>query len=83
LAKAFRVAEQRLRVRDEVMPDGYRLSTLQMCVTRHDPSCMGVCLDRKGGNRPCDLGYQLTCRRAAVEPEIERHLVVARATGVQ
>ena len=77
------VPEQRFCVSQQVVADGDRLGTLEMRVTGHRPRGVSESL---GGDRIDQLAKRV--RRlprgiAAVEPQVERDLVVARAPGVQ
>jgi hypothetical protein len=65
------------------MADGHRLRTLEMGVARHDPGRVSArlgseCFDHIGERR-----NQLRRRHPAVEPQVQRHLVVARTAGVK
>ena len=78
-----RVAPQHLDIGHEMMAEGDRLRRLQMGEARHD-NCRAV--ERAGRQRPLqlsDLGEDRVDRVAHPEAEIDRHLVVARACGVQ
>ena len=67
----------------QVMADRHRLRALQVCVSRHEP---GGVRNRLGGEHIDQLrkaGDGLIRGVAAVEPQVECHLVVARPAGVQ
>jgi len=83
VAKALGIAKQRLGVCKEVVADGHRLRALEVCVAGHQPTGVIGCLRGQSihdGGGGVDL---LAGGGAAVEAEVERDLVVARASGVQ
>jgi hypothetical protein len=83
MTKALGVAKQRLGVRKQVVADGHRLSVLEVGVAGHHPTGVIGGLRRQslhGRGHGVDL---LAGGGAAVEAEVERDLVVARAPGVQ
>lgn len=77
------VAQQRLGVGEQVMPDRHRLSTLQVCVPRHRPRGVRGGLHGEALDRVTDRCDPCRRRRPAVKAKVERHLVVARPAGVQ
>ena len=83
MPKALGIAEQRLGVGEEVVPQSDRLCTLKVGVTGHDPAGVAVGLRAKSLDYCRDLGRQLAGGRTAVEAEVKRDLVVARPARVQ
>lgn len=81
--KSLGVAQQRLRVREQVVSDCDRLRALKVGISGHRP---GGVLARLGGQGIDSSAYgadHLARSGPAVEAEVERHLVVARPTRVQ
>jgi hypothetical protein len=68
---------------EEVVPDSDRLGTLEVRVTRHDPTRMAIGLSAKSFDHRRDLGCQLARGSAAVEAQVQRDLVVARSARMQ
>ena len=81
--EAFGVAQQRLGMRQQVMADRDRLRALEVGVSRHHPTCMPASLGRESLDHVSDRGHERRCRHAAVQAEVQSHLVVARAARVQ
>ena len=65
------------------MTYGHRLRALQVRITGHRPAGVGARLGREDIDRAGDLAHELARGRPAVEPQVESHLVVARATRVE
>ncbi len=83
MAKTLGIAEQGLGMGKQVMADCDRLRALKVGVSRHHPACMPAGLGGESVDHPCDRRHELGCRDTAVQAEVERDLVVARAAGVQ
>ena len=83
IREAAAVARRHLDIGEQMMAEGHRLRGLQMGKARHHGRGM---LERLLGQRPLIAGERRVDRVDGVahpEPEVGRHLVVARARGVQ
>ena len=76
--KTCRVATQWLGVGQQVMPDGHRLRPLQMRVPGHEPIGVRLGLVRQRIDEVGEADRGFDRRIAAEQPQVERHLVVAR-----
>ena len=65
------------------MPEGHRLGRLQMREAGHDVAGVNGRLVDEHGLEVAHLLVEVVDRVAHPEAEIERHLIVARARGVQ
>jgi hypothetical protein len=83
MAKALGIAKQSLCMCKEVVADGYRLSALEMCVAGHQPTGVIGGFRGQGVHDRGDGVDLLAGGGAAVEAQVQRYLVVARASGVQ
>jgi hypothetical protein len=79
----LRVAEERFGVRKQVMAGRHRLRALEVRVARHHPSRMRPGFGGEGVDRLRDRRHEHRSGGAAVKPQVQRDLVVARAAGVQ
>ena len=77
------VARQHLHVGEQMMAEGDGLRRLQMREARHDGAAVRFRLARQRELQRRQRGVGAVDPRAHVEPEIGRHLVVARARRVQ
>ena len=77
------VAAEHLHVGHHVVPEGHRLAGLQVRVARHHRPGVGLGLVDQGRLQVAQAPVQVVDRIAHPEPEVGRHLVVARAGGVQ
>jgi hypothetical protein len=83
VADALGVAKQRLGVSQQVVADGHRLRALKMRVAGHHPTGMRPSLPGERLDHVPDGGDELRSSNAAVKPQVQRNLVVARAPCVQ
>ena len=83
IGKATTVAGEHLDVGEEVMTEGHGLRRLQVREARHDEIVARLGLARERQLQAGERGIGLVDPVAHVEPEVGRHLVVARAGGVQ
>ena len=81
--KTCGVATQWLGVGQQVMPDGHRLGPLQMRVPRHEPIGVRLGLVRQRIDEVGEADRGFDRRIATEQPQVERHLVVARPARVQ
>ena len=68
---------------EEVMAEGYRLRHLQVRESRHDGFCMLFGQIEQRVAQALDRRCDRIDSRAQVEPQIGRHLIVARASGMK
>ena len=83
IGEAAAVARRHLHIGEQMMAEGHRLRGLQMGEARHHR--VGI-LQRLLGERALiigERGVKTVDRVAHPEPEVGRHLIVARARGVQ
>ena len=83
IGEAAPVARQHLDVGEAMMAEGNRLRGLHMREARHQRAGIGFRLPRQRQLQPSKLAVEVADGAADIEPEIGRHLVVARACGVQ
>ena len=67
----------------EVVADRHRLRALEVCVSGHQPTSVRSSLGSKSVDNFGDRRHQVRRRKPAEKPQVQRDLVVARATGVQ
>ena len=65
------------------MAEGHRLGALQMGVAGHNVACTLLGLVTKHVDKLFDLALDMLAGGTQVQPDIQRHLVVAAAAGVQ
>ena len=65
------------------MAEGHRLGTLQVSVAGHNIARALLGLLAQHGNQLSNLALDMLARRAQVQPDVQRHLVIAAAAGVQ
>ena len=83
VGEAALISPKHLDISEQMMPEGDRLRGLEMGEARHHRSGM---LERLGRERELERAKRAVDRADLVpdiEPEIRRHLVVARARGMQ
>ncbi len=83
IAQAAAVAPEHLDIGEQVMAEGDGLRRLQMGEARHDGAGIFLGAVDQGGLQVLQLGLEAVDLVAHPQPHIERHLVVARARGVQ
>ena len=83
LGKAFAVAQKHLRIGHEVVRQRHRLRPLQMRIARHDGIQMLFRHIAQGLDEKSALFARSFDLVAEVEAQIQRHLIVAAAGGVQ
>ena len=83
VGEPLRVAVEHFEVRHQVVRERHRLRDLHMRVARHDG--IGVPVREIEQRTLCclDKVRNLVDRRAQIQPHVGRHLVVARARGMQ
>ena len=77
------VAQQHFGVRHQMVPKGDGLRPLQMGVARHDRVCPAVGLLAQHADQLHQLRPQRRDRIFEIQPNVQRHLIVAAAPGVQ
>ena len=77
------IAAQRRRVREKEVGDQHRLRPPQVRVRRHDRIARGHRLIAEHLNQRFDRLLQQRHAALEIQPQIQRHLLVARAAGVQ
>ena len=81
--KAAEIPLDHVRVGHQVVAEGDGLRALQMGVARHDRGGIGLRLVKERFEQRLRIGLDLADRIHQVKPEVDRHLVVAAARGVQ
>ena len=82
-AKPAAVAVEHLHIGEQMMAEGDRLGRLQMGEAGHDRRGVGLSLAGQRPHQVIDLLGEGIDGIAHIQPEIGRHLVVARARGMQ
>ena len=77
------VAPEHLDIGQEVMPEGYRLGDLQMGVAGHHRGGFGLGAVDQGLLQVAHRAVEAVDRVAQPQPQIGRHLIVARARGME
>ena len=83
VSKTLCIPKQGFGVGQQVMADRHRLRALQVCVTGHQPARMRAGLGAESVHQHGDRRDELRRGHPAVEPQIQRDLVVARAPSVK
>ena len=83
IADAAKVAPEHLDIGHHVVAPGHRLCGLEVCEAGHDPVGSGLGLPQQRLDQRQQPGFGGIELVADPEAEIGRHLVVARARGVQ
>ena len=83
IGKPAPVARQHLDIGEAMMAEGDGLRGLHMREARHQRARMGLRLPRQRKLQARDLAVDMIDGAPDIQPEIGRHLIVARARGVQ
>jgi len=81
--QAAQIAQQHPGVGHQLVAEGHRLGALQMGVAGHNVACPLLGLVTKHVDKLFDLALEMLAGGTQVQPDIQRHLVVAAAAGVQ
>ena len=81
--KARTVPQQHVAIGQQMMAEGDRLRPLQVGVAGHDEIIGFLRLGRDHAQQAVEARFQLFAFVQKIEPQVERHLVVAAARGVQ